>query len=80
LKSELTVAARRKGYRHFSGLSENKTIDYNNVHFTVENLRRSIFFVPETSDFMNYKIKDEMTMFLPDKQVINFRLNRKKLK
>jgi len=72
LKSESTVEAKRKGYRFLSNLAENKTVNYSGLSFPVENLRRSIFFVPETEEFMKYKMKGSMAMFLPDKQVLFF--------
>lgn len=72
LKSETTVAAKRIGYRFFLNLSINKIINYSGILFTENDLRRSIFFTPDTDEFMNNKMKDKMAIFLPDKKILFF--------
>ena len=72
LKSESTVEAKRKGLRFFSGLSDKKSVNYSENCFSIDDLRRSIFFIPETEEFMKSIMKDKMALFLPDKNILFF--------
>jgi len=72
LKSQSTVEAKRVGYRFFSNLPDKKSLKYSGVSFSIDDLRRSIFFSPETEEFMNVKMKDKMALFLPDKHILFF--------
>ncbi len=72
LKSESTVDWKKRGYRLFLNLAEKKIISYNGISFTIDELRRSIFFAPETDEFTKEKMKNRMAVFLPDKRIIFF--------
>lgn len=75
LRSEATVEAKKKGYRFFHGLIEERMVMYNGLSFPADDLRRSIFFSPETDSFRREKMSDEMAVFLPDKRVVFFSCN-----
>lgn len=72
LKSESTVAAKRRGYRFFINNTPGEMIEYSGVSFPGDDLRRSIFFLPETEKFEKEKMNGKMAMFLPDKRIIFF--------
>lgn len=72
LKSELTLNAKRKGYRFFTDISVNKKINYRGLSFDADDLRKSIFFIPETAVFSEKNMKDKMALFLPDKTIVYF--------
>lgn len=72
LKSETTVEAKRIGYRFFSDHYNKKNVQFLDSAFSADDLRRSIFFTPETEEFMKIKMKDKMAIFLPDKRVLFF--------
>ncbi len=72
LKSDATVEAKRTGFRFFKELSDGNVISYGGVSFTGDQLRRSIFFAPESEEFKESKMKDKMAVFLPDKKVLFF--------
>lgn len=71
LKSEITGTAKKIGYRFFSVMPGN-TVFYKGMHFNKSDLRRSIFFMPESERFRIEKMNGDMAMFLPDKSVIFF--------
>jgi len=72
ISSGSTFEAKRMGYRFFADLSVDKVINYAGISFTENDLKRSLFFSPDTEQFMNCKMKDKMAVFLPGKQVIFF--------
>jgi sulfatase maturation enzyme AslB (radical SAM superfamily) len=72
LKSESTVSAKRKGCRFFLNFSKSKIVHYGEESFPEADLRRSIFFSAETKEFIEYKMKDKMALFLPEKKIIYF--------
>ncbi len=71
LKSASTVCAKRIGYRFFS-VVPGDMIEYQGTSFKKEDLRRAIFFSPESEQFRMDKMTGEMAMFLPDKRVVFF--------
>ncbi len=75
LKSESTVEAKRRGYRHFVNQAVEGDSEFSGSVFTKEDLRRSIFFVPESEEFRVTHMTDKMAMFLPDKRIIFFNLD-----
>jgi len=74
LKSESTAEVKRKGYRFFLGLSENKAVNYKGFTFLMDDLRRSIYFSAETEEFIKHKMTGRMALFLPDKRIVFFDL------
>jgi radical SAM superfamily enzyme YgiQ (UPF0313 family) len=72
LKSESTVEAKRRGYRYFADQAAGGEYGTCGSAFTKGDLRRSIFFVPESEEFSEIYMKDKMAMFLPDKRIIFF--------
>ena len=74
LKSDRTTAAKREGYNYFIRQSRGNVISNGSVIFTKDELRNSIFFVPETPEFRNRMMDAERALFLPDKRVIFFNL------
>ncbi len=76
LKSGLTIEAKRKGFRFFNNFQSSEDINYAGIMFRKSDLRRSIFFSPETEEFMNSKMKNKMAMFLPDKQIVFFNVEK----
>ena len=74
LKSDHTVKAKRSGYGFLIRHSKNNVIRINGYSFTREELRRSIFFVPETEEFRLMLMSADTAVFLPDRSVIFFDL------
>ncbi|HPS57533.1 MAG TPA: DUF4080 domain-containing protein [Spirochaetota bacterium] len=74
LKSQLTADAKRKGYNYFIRQSERNRITAGGVSFSKDELRHSIFFVPETAEFREKMMSAGPALFLPDKRVIFFDL------
>lgn len=74
LKSQLTTDAKRAGYNYFIRQSGGNRITAGGVSFSKDELRRSIFFVPETVEFSERSMRDSMALFLPDKRVIFFNI------
>jgi radical SAM superfamily enzyme YgiQ (UPF0313 family) len=72
LKSESTVEAKRRGYRYFADQAAVGSCESCGSVLTKGDLRRSIFFIPETEEFSEIYMKDKMAMFLPDKRIIFF--------
>ena len=80
LKSQSTITAKKRGYLFFRNISVNDIIDYDGTRFKNEDLRRSIFFTPDTDEFMKSMMTDKCALFLPDKQILFFnpdKLNEK---
>ena len=75
LKSKLTADAKRSGYNYFIRQSEGNRIISDGASFSKDELRRSIFFVPETAEFREKMMSAGMALFLPDKRVIFFNSN-----
>ncbi len=72
LKSESTVEAKRLGYRYFANQAAGGEYRFCGSVFSKVDLRRSIFFVPESEEFSKIYMKDKIAMFLPDKRIIFF--------
>jgi len=72
LKPDNAAEIKRRALRFFTDLSVNNMVSFAGHIFPADDLRRSIFFVPETEQFMNEKMKDKMALFLPDKHIIFF--------
>lgn len=72
LKSELTLEAKREGYRFFIEKSLENIITFEEFIFPKSDLRRSIFFRPGTDVFMNKYMSSTDALFLPDKKIIFF--------
>jgi hypothetical protein len=72
LKSDLTLEAKREGFRFFIEKSSDNTITFNEFTFPRNFLRRSIFFRPGTDFFMNKYMAGTDALFLPDKRIIFF--------
>lgn len=72
LKSQFTTEAKRAGYNFCIRQSENGTMSVQGVTFTKDELRRSIFFVPESEEFRKRMMGARMALFLPDKRIIFF--------
>jgi len=72
LKSDATVNAKRQGYNYVSGFSDNGVIKFRGFEFGMDELRRSIFFRPESREFNGFMDGMDFAMFLPDKRVICF--------
>lgn len=72
LKSDSTVEAKKTGYRFMLTQSESGTINVGEISFSEGELRRSIFFSPDSEDFLKQKMEGAMAMFLPDKRVLFF--------
>ncbi|MCP4133905.1 MAG: DUF4080 domain-containing protein [bacterium] len=72
LKSGFTAETKKKGYNFFIQLSEKGIIQYNNLRFTQNDLKKSIFFQAQSELFRDrYLPHGEMMIFLPDKTKIN---------
>jgi len=72
LKSEVTIKAKRKGISFFTGYSIHKIINFRDFSFSADDLKRSIFFIPETEVFLQNMMRDKMALFLPDRRIIFF--------
>jgi radical SAM superfamily enzyme YgiQ (UPF0313 family) len=70
LKSDLTRAAKREGYRFFIEKSYENTIKFNGFSFPAGDLRKSFFFRPLTDSFMAEYMDGRDALFLPDKKII----------
>lgn len=75
LRSELTIHAKRTGYNYLEGRSEENIVCIDSVSIKKDELRRSIFFVPETEEFREKTMKGDMAVFLPDKRRIFFNIH-----
>ncbi|MCL1865166.1 MAG: DUF4080 domain-containing protein [Spirochaetes bacterium] len=72
LKSELLVKAKKTAIQFFRKYSKKGIIHYGDYTFTQSELKRSIFFSPESDEFMKRKMKNLTALFLPDKRIIYF--------
>ena len=72
LKSVHMKEARRTGYNYLMSKSVRGIIAPDGVSFSKEELRRSIFFVPESREFSSRVMKGDLAIFLPDKRIIFF--------
>lgn len=72
LKSAQTAEAKRSGYNYFIRQSQGGIINAGGISFTKDELRHSIFFVPETAEFRERVMSAGRALFLPDKRIIFF--------
>jgi hypothetical protein len=72
LRSELLLKAKKIGIQFFRKFSKKGIIHYGGYTFTQNELKRSIFFLPESGEFLKHKMKGSMALFLPDKRVVYF--------
>ncbi len=72
LKSNLTLEAKREGYRFFIEKSSENIINFDEFTFTKNDLRRSIFFRSGTDIFRDKYMSSTDALFLPDKRIVFF--------
>jgi radical SAM superfamily enzyme YgiQ (UPF0313 family) len=72
LRSELLLKAKKIGIQFFRKFSKKGIIHYGDYTFTQSELKRSIFFSPESDEFLKHKMKDLMALFLSDKRIVYF--------
>jgi hypothetical protein len=73
LRSQALLNAKKTGIQFFRKFSKKGIIHYKDYTFTQNELKRSIFFSPESHEFLKHKMKDVAALFLPDKRVIFYR-------
>ncbi len=74
LKSEATVFAKRRGYNYIIKFFHGDKVIFKNIEFSLEELRRSIFFTAGSGLFKERTMDGDYAMFLPDKRVIFFNI------
>ncbi|MFA5517708.1 MAG: DUF4080 domain-containing protein [Spirochaetota bacterium] len=72
LKSDLNLEAKRDGYKFFIEKSSKNIISFNEFTFTQNELKRSVFFRPETDIFRDKYMSNRDALILPDKRIVFF--------
>jgi hypothetical protein len=72
LRSETLLKTKKIGIQFFRKFSKKGIVHYGDYTFTQNELKRSIFFVPESDEFLKHEMKDGAALFLPDKRVVYF--------
>jgi len=74
LRSKITAKAKRAGYNYFVRKAVDNRITADGAVFLKEDLRRSIFFLPETAEFRARMMTGGAALFLPDRRIVFFDL------